>query len=69
VWTDLLIFDRASLARRLKDGKAVFTGRTSDLPGGFELLARVNLREGDDSIRAGTSTDAPKDDDLRLPLF
>ncbi|HLB64895.1 MAG TPA: hypothetical protein VJJ46_08630 [Anaerolineales bacterium] len=68
VWSDLLILDRDTVVRRLKDGKAVFTGRPTELPGDFELLARVRLNEGSEAICAGSAAGAGASDHLGLPI-
>ncbi len=69
VWSDLLILDRDALIRRLKDGRRIFTGRLKDLPGDFDLLARVSLGDGGGSIRAGSRARSESADDLGIPLF
>lgn len=65
VWSDLLLLDRDSLIGRLRAGSRVFVGKLKDLPGDFELFARVHLNGESESIRSG----ANESEDLGLPIF
>jgi hypothetical protein len=69
VWSDLVILDRDSIVNRLKRGRKVFTGRTRDLPGDFELLSPVSLTRSGETLRLGSEKGENGVEALELPGF
>ena len=70
VWSDLRLFDRPDLLRRLRAGEKVVTGSLADLEGDYEVGPSIRLREldGPGAILLANGRDAARDD-LGLPLF
>jgi hypothetical protein len=66
VWSDRQLFDRESLALRLRDGARVAVGRESELPGDFEIGQRLRLGEAGWIVTEGSRGGR---DDLGVPLF
>ncbi len=67
VWTDIKLFDRASLVEGLKMGQKIVTGRSSTLAGDFEILSPVHLGSEGQLLAGGRSEHAG--DDLELPIL
>ena len=69
VWTDLMLFDRASLIERLRAGKHVAVGRAAAVPGDFEVQDAVVLAGANGrAVTRAARADSTKDD-LRVPVF
>ena len=66
VWSDTLLFDRAALVERVRDGRRVVVGRERDLPGDFEVGERLRLADAGWLVADGCSA---MRDDLAVPLF
>ncbi|MFN2149219.1 MAG: hypothetical protein ACK2T2_12585 [Anaerolineales bacterium] len=68
IWSDLKLIRRDELIEKVSQGKKVAAGKPVDLPGDFELLARVELvgQNGSQALRAENSSGPG--DDLGLPL-
>jgi hypothetical protein len=67
VWTDIKLFDRASLVEDLEKGQRIVTGRNSDLSGDFEILYPVHFGP-EQQLLAGEKREHDGDD-LRLPIL
>ena len=67
VWTDIMIYDRASLVEALKQGQNVVVGRTLGLVGDFEILSPVHLSPRE-HLRTGENNEH-SGDDLGLPIL
>ena len=67
VWTDIQLFDRASLVEGLKMGQKIATGRSSTIVGDFEILSPVHLGSEGQLLAGGRSEHAS--DDLELPIL
>ncbi len=67
VWTDIKIYDRASLVEALKQGQNVVVGRSLSLVGDFEILSPVHLSRGE-NLRTGKKSEH-SGDDLGLPIL
>ncbi len=67
VWTDIKLFDRASLVEGLNKGQNIVTGRSSALAGDFEILSTVHLGSEEHLLAGGMGEHAG--DDLGLPIL
>ena len=67
VWTDIKLFDRASLVEGLKKGQKIVTGRNSTLAGDFEILFTLHLGP-EEQLVAGEISEHDGDD-LGLPIL
>jgi len=67
VWTDIKLFDRASLVADLEQGQKVVTGRNSELSGDFEDLSPVYFGPEQQLLAGGESEH--DGDDLKLPIL
>ncbi|MFQ5923950.1 MAG: hypothetical protein ACE5M4_14005 [Anaerolineales bacterium] len=67
VWTDIKLFDRASLVVGLKKGQKIVTGRSSTLAGDFEILFPVHLGTEEQLLAGGMGEH--DGDDLGLPIL
>ena len=67
VWTDIKLYDRASLIEALKQGRNMVTGRSSNLVGDFEIQSPVYL--GPEEQLLANATGENGGDDLGLPLL
>ncbi len=67
VWTDIKIYDRASLVEALKQGQNVVVGRSLGLVGDFEILSPVHLSPRE-HLRTGEKNEH-SGDDLGLPIL
>ena len=68
VWTDIKLFDRASLVVDLEKGQKIVTGRNSDLSGDFEDLSPVYFGP-EQQLLAGGGGSEHDGDDLKLPIL
>ncbi len=69
VWSDVLLFPREELVRRLRNGERVAFGRHVDLATDFELEGTIRLEERDGReilLAEGKSGDT---DQLQVPRF
>lgn len=69
VWSDVVLFTREELMERLRRGARVAVGRMKDVPGDFEVLARVGLRRADGSELLAAEAEPALGDQLPAPLF
>ncbi len=69
VWSDLVILDRAELVDRIRRGRRIFTGRTKDLPGDFEILSPVSVDREVEALRVESSDLGDGREELGLPVF
>jgi hypothetical protein len=69
VWSDLLLYDRPTLVARMAAGQRVVTGRAKSLPGDFEVLAPVRIKQGDGEVLVMAGSDSGGADSLGLPGF
>jgi hypothetical protein len=67
VWTDIKIYDRASLVEALKQSQNVVVGRSLGLAGDFEILSPVHLSPRE-HLRTGEKNEH-SGDDLGLPIL
>lgn len=66
VWSDTQLFDRETLALRLRQGQRVVSGQETDLPGDYEVGPRLELEDAGWIVAAGTRSGR---DDLGVPLY
>ncbi len=66
IWSDTLLFDRATLVQRVRDGRRVVVGHERDLPGDFEIGGPLRLEDSGWLVADGGSGNR---DDLAVPLF
>ena len=66
VWSDTQLFDREALALRLQQGQRIVAGREADLPGDFEIGARLKVEEAGWIVGEGSRGGR---DDLGVPLY
>lgn len=69
VWSDIVLLDREALIGRLRSRKRVFTGRTRDLSGDFDVLSPVRLIETPGAVVLRADGRESTGDDLGLPIF
>lgn len=67
VWTDVKLFERATLVADLEDGRQIVTGRNSSLSGDFEDLSPVHFGPERQLLAGGRS--GHDGDDLGLPIL
>ncbi len=69
VWSDVVLFTGQDLVERLRGGARVAVGRMKDVPGDFEVQARVWLRQADGTEFLVAGEDIGRGDRLPAPLF
>jgi len=69
VWGDVILLTREQLLTRLQAGARVVTGRTSDLPGDFQIEAEVHLTRSDGMERMALRGREADGEALGVPLF
>jgi len=67
VWTDIKLYERASLVEALNQGLNLAVGRSSDLEGDFEILSPVHLSPRE-HLRTGEKNEH-SGDDLGIPIL
>ena len=67
VWSDIKLYDRATLVEALKQGQNMVVGRWLGLVGDFEILSPVHLTQAD-HLRTGEKSEH-SGDDLGLPIL
>ena len=67
IWTDIKLYDRASLVEGLNQGQNIVTGRSSTLVGDFEIFSPVHL--GPEGQLLAEARSEHHDDDLALPIL
>jgi hypothetical protein len=69
VWGDVTLLTREQLLARLKAGARVVTGRTSDLPGDYQIEAEVRLTRSNGMERLALRGREAEGEVLGVPLF
>ncbi len=69
VWSDVLLFTREELLDRLRRGARVAVGRMRALPGDFDIVARVHLRQVDGTDYLASDSASGPGDQVAAPLF
>ncbi len=69
VWSDVVLLTREELVERLRRGARVAVGRMKDVPGDFEVLARVRLRRADGTDFLAAEGEPGPGDRVPAPLF
>jgi len=67
VWTDVKLYDRATLVADLEKGRQIVTGRNTSLSGDFEILSPVHFGPDQQLLAGGGSQ--RDGDDLGLPIL
>ena len=67
VWTDIKLYDRASLIEALERGQNIVAGRSLGLVGDFEILSPVHLTR-EEHLRTSKKSEH-SGDDLGLPIL
>ncbi|HSB89959.1 MAG TPA: hypothetical protein VLD63_08050 [Anaerolineales bacterium] len=69
VWSDLRLFDRATLIEKLGAQRRVAVGTPTAVPGDFQELAPVRLQRRNGTVTLGSGALANDRDHLAAPLF
>jgi hypothetical protein len=69
VWSDLRIYDRDSLIKKVRAGAQVYTGNPVEVPGNYEPDRRVRIEGQDGSAYLVTNGNGVEKDDLSLPVL
>jgi hypothetical protein len=69
VWSDLRLFDRATLIEKLRARRRVAVATPTAVPGDFQELAPVRLQRRNGTVTLGSEPLANDRDHLAAPLF
>jgi hypothetical protein len=69
VWSDVRVFDRGTLIKKVKSGAKVYTGDPEKLPGNFEPIQKVRVEGYDGNAYLVANGASSKKDNLSLPIL